>query len=262
MNKIYGFGDSYTEGQPDDCTFPPFLEWKKIRGGTLPKCWLSLLGEKLNMDSVNYAVGGKSNDQIFDDVCERAHLFNKGDIVIVNWTYRERFRWPHIAKYQDKNEYINVDKNGNPIETWRGLSHHNFGKQDFYYISESTRDEIINTRLTFDLYSKEIYNRENLLEMYANAKGFEIYFWSTDDAFINRLPKDKLHKKKYLLHEMIVKNEKMIGGDHFNLILSKGGLTIFDESDGLIHDIHFGESGHIIQAEMYYEYLKKHSNLV
>lgn len=45
MKTIFGFGDSFTEGNVE--TYEPFLHWKEYRGGNLPKDWITLLGERL-----------------------------------------------------------------------------------------------------------------------------------------------------------------------------------------------------------------------
>jgi hypothetical protein len=39
-------------------------------------------------------------------------------------------------------------------------------------------------------------------------------------------------------------------------IIKMGGKTIFEETDGKVIDmIHLGESGHIIQSELFYNYI-------
>ena len=262
MNTIHAFGDSYTEGQHYDLTYPPFIEWKELRGGNLPPCWVDILGEKMSMETVNYGIGGNSNIQIFQDVCEHAHMFKKGDIVFVNWTYRDRFRWASLIKHED-GRYAHQDSKGNPLHTWKKLGSNNDNVEDFKYITKSTKEEIVFNRST-NLYVEEIYNYENLIEQYADAKGFEIYFWSTDNDIIYSLPPEKYHQNKYILHDIITPRQyvkKYHGGDFMSMIMSKGGETIYMETNHIVlDDTHLGEKGHMVQAELFYEYIMSHKN--
>jgi hypothetical protein len=254
---IYGFGDSYTEGQPMECSFPPFVQWKELRGGTLPKCWLEILGEKMGIDIVNHGRGGNSNQHIFDDVCNNAHKFESGDIVIINWTYVTRFKWA-VKEFHDNGDPVYRGENGEALDNWRRYAINDF-EGDFEFISKQTKSEILNNRLS-KLYSEELYSYENLLEQYALIKGFQIYFWSTDDAVINNLPDSKRLVKKYLLTSYITPDmlisKRHPAGDLMTYLQNMGGQTIFDETNGIVGDfIHFGESGHKIQAELFYKHI-------
>jgi hypothetical protein len=73
----------------------------------------------------------------------------------------------------------------------------------------------------------------------ASKIGFNIIYWSFDDT---------LHKKNY------------IGGDTNSLmqtLLSNGANTITMETNGAVNDIHFGESGHKVQSDYFYEFFLK-----
>ena len=260
MGKIYGFGDSFTEGQPMDCTFPPFVKWKELRGGSLPKGWIEILGEKLNMEVVNHGRGGNSNQQIFDDLCNNSHLFETGDIVFLNWTYKDRFRWASWERHTN-GEFIHRDENGNYTDYFRRLSSNNDNPEDFKYITKSTKDDIVQNRIS-KLYSLELYSYENLIEQYAKSKGFELFFWSTDNDVINNLPKNKRTIKKYICADMITPGEytkRHHAGHLMSHIQMLGGKTISEETNELVIDhIHFGESGHRIQADLFYEHIIKY----
>lgn len=260
MSTIHAFGDSYTEGQHYDLTYPPFIEWKNLRGGNLPLGWVDILGKKLDMETINHGIGGNSNTQIFQDVCEHAHMFKKGDIVFVNWTYRDRFRWASLIKYAD-GRYAHQDCEGNPLYTWKKLGSNNDNIEDFKYITKPTKEEIVVNRST-NLYIEEIYNYENLIEQYANAKVFDVYFWSTDNDIIYSLPSEKYHQKKYILHDIITPRQykkNYHGGDFMSMIMDKGGETIYMETNHVVEDdTHLGEKGHKVQAELFYEYVMSH----
>ena len=257
---IHAFGDSYTEGQPMDCTFPPFIEWRNYRGGTLPKCWVELLGDKMGMGTTNYAQGGNSNYHIFDDVCRNSHKFNKGDIVIINWTYKTRFRWPSFELHSDgKPKYF--DKYGEPSDYWRRMATNEY-EEDYEFISKDTKNEILTNRMS-KLYSDEIYQYEHLLEEYSKSKEFEIYFWSTDNEIIYNLPENEFKVKRYLLSdelELGTYHNIHMGGDLMSYIIKMGGMTILTETNGMVNDmVHLGESGHIIQSELFYDHIVKYN---
>jgi hypothetical protein len=257
MNRIHAFGDSYTEGQPMDCTFPPFVEWKKLRGGTLPKCWVELLGEKMDMNISNHGRGGNSNYHTFEEVCKHSSKFNKGDIVIINWTYKTRFRWASFEKHSN-GEPKYFDKQGNPSDYWRRMATNEY-IEDYEFITKETKNEILKNRIS-NLYSEELYVYENLLEQYSKSKGFDLFFWSTDNEIIYNLPEDDFKVKKYILHNMLNRglyDSVHMGGDLLSHIITIGGKTIINETNGIVDDpVHLGESGHIIQSELFYDYIK------
>jgi len=258
MATIHGFGDSFTEGQPDNLDFKPFNEWKNFRGGNLPPSWLELLGEKMGMDIKVTACGGNGNNQIFDDVCSHSNEFKKGDIVIINWTYRHRFRWASLQKHSN-GTYVNFNNNGEPCYVWRPLSSNDSQPQDDWYIKKELRHEIISNQLQTP-YLDEIYNREKIIEQLSKSIGFELYFWSADESIIYDLSNEKLNQKKYILHNIIDKKASGHRGHFFNTIKKYGGQTIFEETNNIISDIHLGESGHRVQFELFYEYINNQIN--
>ena len=255
MATIHGFGDSFTEGHSNNLEFKPFNEWKNFRGGNLPPSWLELLGEKMGMEIKITAVGGNGNNQIFDDVCSHSNEFKKGDIVIINWTYRHRLRWASLQKYSD-GRFVNFDENGTPCYVWRKLSLNDKQPEDDWYIKRELRHEIISNQLE-NPYLDEIYNREKIIEQLSKAIEFELYFWSADGTIIYDLPNEKLNQKKYILHNIIDKKAPGQLGSFFNTIKKYGGQTISEETNNTIPDIHLGESGHRVQFELFYDYINQ-----
>jgi hypothetical protein len=79
MATLFGFGDSFTGGHFQDVHFKPYQQWKEFRGGNLPPVWIDLLGQKLNMDVVNYGHGGNSNLETFETICKNSDQFKNGD---------------------------------------------------------------------------------------------------------------------------------------------------------------------------------------
>ena len=257
MGTLHLFGDSFTEGHLLDITLPSYKEWKKYRGGELPLCWGDLLSKKLNMKMANHAIAGMSNSEIFQTICRYSDEFKKNDIVIINWTYPHRFRWALWS--DDIKNYI-----------WKRLS---VSPGNFEYISESTRMDIAVNK-SLPPYIDEVYEQEKLLLEFSKSKGFQLFFWSPDIDIINNLPSEKLIDRKYILHEqinnlpLIILNSKHIQivrpeikRTIFDVFYEYGGVTIGEESNWEIVDMHLGEKGHIIQSELFYNYIMD-SNLI
>lgn len=252
MNTLHLFGDSFTEGHLLDKTFPSYRKWEECRGGNLPPCWGDLLSAKLNMNMSNRAIAGMSNVEIFQTICKHSNEFEKNDIVIVNWTYRQRFRWAYLC---DEHK----------IYKWRRFS---ANREDGSVISEQTRfDVAFNKELP--LYVEEIYEYEKLLYEYSKSKGFKIFFWSCDINIINNLSSEMINDKKYLIHDEIEQIPLEIPkgqNDHsfvradfkrtiFDVFFKYGGTTIYDETNGVVGDGHLGEKGHRVQYELFYKYI-------
>lgn len=258
MRTLHLFGDSFTQGHLLDTTFPRYKDWKEYRGGELPPCWGDLLSDKLGMQMNNHAIAGMSNVEIFQTVCRHSNEFEKGDLVIINWTYPQRFRWAY--HYGPQNLY-----------QWKRLS---ANPENGEYISESTRMDIAVNK-TLPPYIEEVYEQEKLLIEYSKSKRFQLFFWSADVDVINNLPSDKLKNQHYLLHEEIEKLPLEIAkeiNNHsfvrmgpkrtmFDVFFENGGTTIFDETNAVVGDGHLGENGHRIQYELFYNYITK-NNLI
>jgi len=258
MRTLHLFGDSFTQGHLLDDTFPMYHKWREYRGGDLPPCWGDLLSNKLGMKMKNCAVAGMSNSEIFQTFCRHSNDFEKGDIVIVNWAYPQRFRWAYYNRSQNTYQ-------------WKRLS---ANPEDGIYISESTRQDIAVNK-TLPPHIEEIYEQEKLMKEFSNAKGFRLFLWSADVDIINNLPSAKLNNKYYLLHDEIEKTPLEIHSgtnNHsfvrmgmkrtiFDVFFNNGGTTIFDETNRVVGDGHLGEQGHLVQFELFYKYITK-NNLI
>jgi hypothetical protein len=243
MGTLHLFGDSYTYGHNTFGGYEPHLKWEKFRGSELPPSWGELLSNKLDMNLSMNAVEGSSNDETFQTICKQCVNFKKNDIVIINWTYMHRFRWaiPEIKK---------------PYEPlilpfWKRTGIANLPNDTD--ISEHTRFDIAINRLN-PLYVEEIYDYENIIDTLAKSIGFNVYYWSVDNTVIQNLPPELLHQKKYILNELF-------DGDEYNgmlgVIIKNGGQTITQETNEVVNDDHFGEKGHLVQSELFYNYIIK-----
>jgi hypothetical protein len=252
MSTLFGFGDSFTGGHFLDKDFKPYQQWKEYRGGNLPPIWIELLGEKLNMEVLNYGHGGNSNQETFETICNNCYQFKKDDIVIINWTEVHRFRWVAYGNHRAPEGIFNVDY-------WRRIS---AASDDSQEINNTTKMEIIDNRSSY-LYVEEIYSYENIIDTLSKSIGFTVFYWSGDSSIIYKLPPEKLKQKKYIISDLILNSTEQlmdkhrIGGIFFDTIKHYGGLTVREETNGNCTDTHLGESGHRVQYELFYDYIIK-----
>jgi hypothetical protein len=250
MATLFGFGDSFTAGHFQDDTFKPYQQWKEYRGGNLPPIWIDLLGQKLNMDVVNYGHGGNSNLETFETICKNCDQFKNGDIVIINWTEITRFRWVAFGNFRSAEGIYDVPY-------WRRIQ---AASNDDGCIDEKTKIDIVQNR-TNTLYIEEIYNYQNIVDQLAKSIGFNVFYWSGDSDIIYTLPPEKLHQKKYIINDLIIERDPLffddIGGTFFKTIKKYGGMVVKEETNGNCTDTHLGESGHRVQYELFYDYIIK-----
>ena len=240
MSTLFTFGCSYTEDFERVIETTKHSDFKPVQvkyindylNGTIPKSWPKLLSEKLGTKLKNYGVGGMSNYQIFEEICEHSNEFKNGDTVIIGWTHITRFRWA----FKD--------------QRWSSIFS-DFTEPTSELMSKITHREILVNR-TNKIYINELYQYQKLLEQFCKLLGVEIYFWSSDDDIIYKENKDFLNDKKYLLNNLLNNDNKR---NVFIIINNNGGKTINQETNGEIPDNHLGESGHKVQAELFYNHI-------
>jgi hypothetical protein len=116
-------------------------------------------------------------------------------------------------------------------------------------MNKITHSEILVNR-TNKSYVNEIYQYQKLLEQFCKLLGVKLYFWSSDDNIIYKENKQFITEKKYLLNDLISNNNNI-----FNIIQKNGGKTINEETNGEIPDNHLAETGHGVQAELFYKHI-------
>jgi hypothetical protein len=229
MNKLFTFGCSYTAGYDENISsnYKRYKEYK----GYFPKVWAEILAELLFLELMNYGMGASGNNEIFITFCQKCNDFKKGDIVIVEWTFMERYR---LA-------------NGNNQYDWIRLGP---GKIVESKISQNTHDEIIINR-TLRPYIYEIYDYMKIMDKLSELVGFKLYYWGFNENLIYNLNKEALIQEKFLLCQ------KMKDRHHhcFRVAHDNGSQTISEETNGLIDDSHMGEKGHKVLAELFYDHI-------
>jgi hypothetical protein len=253
---LYCFGDSYTEGYKNDMMFPPYKAYRNSLGVDdpmdMPPIWSEILGEKLGVESYNYAKGGSSNHETLLRFCEQSSKLKKDDIVIINWTYVQRCLW--VMSNDIKNDNQNHLTSTSP---------HHSEHYDPHKIYKNAYDIIAVNRTHFS-WTYEVLRYQQVIDSLASSVGFKAYYWFTDDFLFKNLSKieSNLNQEKYIIHDLIEKYDLTKYDEYnfccipFNIFKQYGAKTVADDSDGTVDDnMHLGGTGHKVQAEIFYSYL-------
>jgi hypothetical protein len=232
MGTLHTFGCSHTESYETTTISPLYQSYYDWRGGSFPKVWSTLLSEKLGVDIANHGWASSTNQEIMNSVNREAHTFKKGDIVIIQWSYAHRFTW--------------IDQNNN---NWQRMGVNNPIKG---VIHEQTFMDMIDF-VTHQLYCDLIYKFEPMIEHLSKVVGFDVYYWSTEGKIIHSLPDEIKNQRKYLIPSNFDKNT--IHNNVFKQIVDNGGDFIFNETNFEVNDMHLGETGHKVQADMFYNHI-------
>lgn len=163
MNTLHTFGCSYTAYFESSGNTLPYIQYKEYRGGSYPKIWPELLSEKLNLKLNNVARGGSSNYEIFQAFCDNVKKLQEGDVVIIGWTYKERFR---LVDHSDG--------------TFRGLGP--AFTVPFLNVTEATIHEVLDNR-THKKWLEEVYSWEKLIYRLCDSLKVKVLLWSFDPTF-------------------------------------------------------------------------------
>lgn len=237
MNNLWIYGCSFSESssvyqelcEKHDTNKPDPLNIYKYfiyRNKRLPDSWDMLLSKKLDLNLINNSEGGISNQEIFHRFLKTYDRFNDGDVIVIEWTFVERFRmalnnhnWSHILPNTGVNN-----------------------------LSNTTTEEISVNRL-FKIYEDEINDYMKVIKTICEHKKVKIYFWTIDKRLIyNKLERDN----NILLRDLVPINESPLP-----ILNVMGGETISQETNHLIENSHFGEKSHIITSDLFYEQIKK-----
>ena len=232
MNTLFTFGCSFTEDY-NTCSVDTYVEYKEHVGGEYPKSWPIVLSENLNYQLKNYGEGASGNQQIFQEVCKRCSEFNINDIVIIEWTFLERYR---------------LALNNN---TWLKLGPGKINNLDSP-ISEECHESIVLNR-TLKPYVDELYDYENMVNQLSKSVGFNVFYWSIDNGVLYNTD-NLLEKNHYLLNDMIRDRHD----NAFTVTKKNGGYKIVEETDGKIRDFHLGGTGHKVMGDLFYQHIIKH----
>lgn len=229
MKTLWIFGDSFSSNYDYENLHENHKKFMEIKNVNSIPTWPTILSSKLGCEIKNFAVGGNSNYEIFQNFCDNCNLIKENDIVIIGWALIVKFR---ISENQ---KFVNIDKNSN---------------RDYGMVSKETIKEIIDNRLKIveskrDRWAEEIYIWENAIRTLSKYKNFKTYFWTAEEPRLIYNQTEELKKgKNYLCFES---NEMLLS------YLNKLGCTsMSEETNGIVGDSHFGIDGHIKQSEIFY----------
>jgi hypothetical protein len=93
MGNLYIFGDSFS-GRNGILPYQEyFVKYTKNEDDL---DWATLVSQELNLNLINLAFGGISNDKIIDSIIENFDKISKNDIIILGKTFYHRFDIPNI----------------------------------------------------------------------------------------------------------------------------------------------------------------------
>ena len=153
MNKLWIYGDSFSIdfSMVGASSGEDYIKWK----GYVPKTYPNYVAERLSLEMINFAEGGMDNYTIMEKFCENLNEYKKGDMVIIGWGPKERFRV--VDEINDK---------------WMTVS--NFIPNE-NQVSLKTVQEIRINRI-HDLYNEEVKNWSKLIKF--ALKDILFYSWS------------------------------------------------------------------------------------
>jgi hypothetical protein len=204
--KIYAFGDSFTNCYNDSAAkwVSDYVNWK----GYTPKSYIDLISEHYNVENINFAKQGNDNYSIIESFLENYKRFEKGDIIIINWSHIERFRvldknknWSSVVPNVFENEIKN-------------------GKHD---LSKETLGEILVNRVS-QKYADELNLWINFIDFV--FKDLKIVQWTVPTTYFI----DVYNLPQYETITSETKNEIMNGhySEKGNLDLSKDIIKIIE----------------------------------
>lgn len=218
MKRLWVFGDNNSAifGKTKERRFKYYKEY---RNGVFPKTWSELLASTLNLELKNLAVQGQSNYDIFDMFCNVINDIKQNDIVIIGWGFTQRFRM--VDMYS--NSFTTIRPNQfkpKDVDTQKYLKG----------IDIVTINKILDNRL-HPQWNEEIYKWEEVINKLSELIDFKIIYWTFDET---------LNKPYYLSTQNFREDLIKIGAKDITL-----------ETDGLLVDDNFGETGHLIQFKYF-----------
>ncbi len=222
--KLWIFGDSFSEkfSDFDEKVYNSidyrvrYHTWK----GYSPKCYGEILSDKLRCRLEVLASAGNSNDEIFHSFIEVMDQIQPGDIVIVNWTYTNRFR---IADDNNNFEKVMIQAGC---------------KSPNRFVSEKSLEEIGVNRNSSSIYYKEVSNYTKIIKKVCGEDTLSIFWYFSD-----------LSRER--------QTDKNIMSFFENVISLHEYETITIETLGVMVDSHYSEDGHKDLANDLFKIIKK-----
>lgn len=228
-NNLFICGCSFSAGF--DYTHPTYKEYMNYLGGTFPQTWPEILSEKLNLTLQNRAIRASGNENIFHQFCGIVDELKENDILILQWSYRFRYRWPS----EDGEIWMNVGP----------------GDIDGSVMDRNTHEQNVLNR-DKKVYRDVVKDYMKIIDTICECKKVKLFYWAAGDIF----DYNPFTEKKYMLSEEL---HKYLDGDlrHYIKNVICENMNIKEETNDKIDDGHNGKIGHEVQAQLFYEYLIK-----
>lgn len=231
MRTLWTYGCSHTDGfRKEENIIASSRAYIVLHGDDARTNWTKHLAEKLNYNLNNYGESGVGNDYIFNEFLKTFHNIRRGDTVIVQWTYMNRFRF--ASPYDES--------------TWFKVVPHTL--LDYEGFSSQTQQEIMDNRDRRQWFV-DIKNKMDMIDNISKLIGFNLFFWSADERILyNEIYES--HRAKCIMYDDFVK-----GGGFFDTMSRLGCKTIREETNDVIPDPHLSIEGNKILAEKFHSYL-------
>jgi hypothetical protein len=236
MNTLHTFGCSFTEEFKEFMNPPLNMMNGRVEyvvdyfGGIPPDGWPTMLSNKLGYNLKNYAgcntKEGNCNFAAFNNICNNLDNFQKDDIVIVEWTMMERFRY--------------VD---DQVNSMRSILPNLY----MDYMSKETMENMLVNR-THELWIVELFKHQKIINKLCELIGMKLFYWTIDERIVKYKLKDNTNNGDYLILDQIQSCKSYV-----DYIVSLGGKTITKETNNKINDGHFGLSGHQVIVNLFYD---------
>jgi hypothetical protein len=245
MSKLWTFGCSFTAEYDFTSYLKPGqseenennnIRYRNLRGGEVTDVWPTIVARELGLEKENVGYPGFSNYRIFNRFVANCHRIQKDDVVIVEWSRKERFDI--------------VNKNMGRHHQWVSVIPSEAHSHIQYDIKVMQQILVNRTNM---IWCDEIYSFMKLIKELSLAKQFELYFWSADKHIINKEDKEFKLKFKCLVPEADT--------DMTKFLRIYGAKSFHEETlRELPDDEHYGEVGHKVMAEYFLRDINRYRN--
>lgn len=228
-----------------------YRQYRDFRKGEFPPTWSELLSNKLKCELYNHAIPGSGNDSIRMEFVKNVRDINENDIVIIGWTFIERYMWVNrITNEWDHYQHMHTDKMDITINTHQEIIFHRAHNPSNY------------------LNVKHIYEWMDMINYIAMKVNFKIYYWDCDGRiltpyymYIGNNP-IILNENRLRFSDKLLVREEDLQGTIFDYVRINNGKKIIEETNGLVNDHHWGQSGHEVLAESFFNRITKDIKLI
>jgi hypothetical protein len=236
QNKLWCFGDSFTAGDgcirsPKENPYSPItLSYRKFlnkQDGEEILIYPDYVSNHFNLELVNTATGGASNEMIFDNVFTHIKDIKKDDYIIIGISYFERFD-VFINNILSPTNINSISTTPDIVFEQAGLSR------------KGILETIVNRN--HKVFKDRLIRQIKAIKYLLNSVCDNVCIWTFDDTMITMSDRNLfLMPDKYTKFSSFVYDNKM---------------ALAQETNGEVPDGHFGEPGHKLWADYIIKYFE------